>query len=171
MKILRICLTVLIVASLCTVAFATEGDGPFPDTGAPKLYNPEEEENSKATAPDLDRQLQPGNLVENIEEYEELVERAERSSIFDGIMVIAGGLMFFYAALLILAYGLDKVSIFPNISLLKFITFGRYDIYGITVGQFILRDCALLAAGILLGSGIAKKLFTMVLILVQRIVR
>lgn len=139
-------------------------EGEFPETHAPQIYDPTQETNSNATLPSMGGGAIKGNEVENIEEFEEEVERGTRSSMFDSILLVAGGIMFFYAAVLLLAYGLDRVSVFPNFSLLKFLTFGKYDIYGITVGQFLMRDSALIVAGILLGSGVAKKLITLILI-------
>lgn len=169
----RFALVLLSMASMFGIAFilmshVTVYGAEFPDTGSPEIYDPTEEIDSKATS--VEDNLSPGNEVENIEEYEKTVKRIERSSLFDSILWIAGGILFFYAALLILAYGMDRVSVIPGVSLLKLCTFGRYDVYGIGIKDFILRDFILILAGIVLASGIAKKLVTLLLIYVFKFI-
>ena len=132
--------------------------GIFPDAGAPEIYVPD---GSKQFTPTPENDWEPTNIIANIEEYEKQIVYKERSSIFDALMFCAGGILFLYSLAIILAYGLDRVNIIPRFSFIRIVTFGKYDLAGWPAKSMVLRTSVMICFGILLSTGLAKRLLTL----------
>lgn len=165
-----LCLILMILYFFCcmtTISFAADSSSSdaegFPDTNAPVIYDPDTESGNAGNIVILDDGQVTGDAVINIEDYEKAVQQSEKSNLFDGVLFCVGGIIFFYAVLLVLAYGLDRVSLFPKFSFLSLMTFKKFDIYNISIYEFLLRDMVLIFAGIFFGSGLAKRLIALIL--------
>ena len=137
-------------------------EGVFPDTRGPSFYNFKEKSADNSLGPNLSDIITPGTdetEIQNITQLEEQLTKDTRSSTFDTALWTIGILITTFSSMLVLAYGIDKVSILPGLSILKILSLGRFDIHTTSVSTFLVSVMILMSFGVLLSIGWIKVIF------------